>query len=82
MDTPHVTTVTYSNNGAPFACNILQAKMDRMAEEAATAQKSALEALRGIEEQVTAQELSRVNADLERDRKDAEAELKRYLHVR
>ncbi|CAM9494746.1 unnamed protein product, partial [Hapterophycus canaliculatus] len=58
----------------------IQAKIARMAEEAATAQRSALEILRQVEEKATIQELLRVNADLESQRKDGEAEVKRHLH--
>lgn len=73
---------TTSNTRASLASNFVQAKIDRMAEEAAAAEKSAIEVLREVEEQGTAQELWRAKADLERDGNDAEAELKRHLHVR
>lgn len=56
--------------------------MEVMAEEAAIAEQSALAVLREVEEQATAEELSRVTIDLERDGREAEVELKRQLHVR
>ncbi len=53
-----------------------------MAEEAALAEESSLAVLRELEEKATAEEMHRVTADLERDRAEAEAGLKRHLHVR
>lgn len=58
-----------------------QAKLEVMAEEAASAEQSALAALREVEEIATSEELSRVTAELEWERREAEAELKRQLHV-
>lgn len=58
-----------------------QAKLEVMAEEAASAEQSALAALREVEEIATSEELSRVTAELEWERREAEMELKRQLHV-
>ena len=55
--------------------------MEAMAEEATSAEKSALAVLREAEEKATSEELSRVAANLERERTEAEVELKRQLHV-
>eukprot|EP00752_Nemacystus_decipiens_P012531 g11099.t1 len=57
-----------------------QAKMEAMAVEATSAEQSALTALREAEEKVTSEGLARLTADLERERTEAEVELKRQLH--
>lgn len=52
-----------------------------MAEEATIAEQSALAVLREVEANATAEELSRVATDFERERREAEVELKQQLHV-
>jgi len=69
----------------PFAPSLppfVQTKMQLMAKEAALAEESALFTLHETEGKATIEELDRVAADLERDKTEAEAELKRHLHVR
>lgn len=52
-----------------------------MAEEATIAEQSALAVLREVEAKATSEELSRVAVELDRERREAEVELKRQLHV-
>lgn len=60
----------------------MQTKIEAMAEEARAAEEAALTALREAEANATEEELSRVLDDLERDKAEAEADLKRQLEVR
>lgn len=59
----------------------VQIKIDAMAEEARAAEEAALAALREGEANATEEALSRVLADLEQDRAEAEANLKQQLQV-
>lgn len=59
----------------------MQSKIEAMAEEAREAEEAALAALREAEANATEEELSRVLDALERDKAEAEADLKRQLEV-
>lgn len=74
-------TTTYARVALHTPRSLVQAKIEAMADEAAQAEQSALAVLREVEEKATVEELSRATTDFERERREAEAELKQQLHV-